>query len=519
MSKGSGIVFPVLTALVAMSVLAAQPASNGDAVKVSAQWSEVVGVSKTVPTTQLLASKFTLRDSPQRKAVLKALRDLRTDDTRLQLWYSVVNQAVPELKEPTATETFWDFKYMDPLVADFYANTSGKHHLNIGTVPRWMFNLPSVELPTDPGASFYPYTKDTKSELLKDPSGRQFAEYQSRIFQWYTRGGFTDELGRYHKSGHHYTIDYLLVTNEPDFENRITVEQYTRIYDAVVLAIRKIDPNVQFFGPEVSGAEVPWARYFLNGKNHNPDVLPLQYFSFHNYVDTPNDPEVWQTKLFTAPAPANPTDGAAAFAFTDRIREVMKIRDELSPKTIIILDELGTFNIVKPGEDSCQNDEPYPAYNPRYWVAMGANWAVTFIAAEKLDIPLISMSQMVGYPTQCHSISMVNDLTVHPNAHYWVLSLLNDNFHPGDKLVRTESSSPEIVAQASITPRGRKILLVNTTNRAIIVDVATSFATAGIRTQVVDDASGEQPPRKERKPGNQIALAPFATAVISEGAK
>jgi len=34
--------------------------------------------------------------------------------------------------------------------------------------------------------------------------------------------------------------------NEPDFENKLNVEQYTRIWDAVAEAIHKIDPDVQF---------------------------------------------------------------------------------------------------------------------------------------------------------------------------------------------------------------------------------------------------------------------------------
>ncbi len=239
-------------------------------VKVATDWNNVTGVSVTVPTTQILAHAYTLRDSPIHDQLFKALRDLHTDNTRLQFWYSVTRQAVLEQKEPSATETFWDFQYSDPLVAEYYANTSGKHHLNITTIPRWMFNVPALEVPKDPKASFYPYTDDTTGALLKDPTGRQIAEYQARIYQWYAKGGFTDEAGKLHKSDHHYKIDYWDVLNEPDFENKITVEQFTKIYDAVTEAIHRIDPDVQFLAPEVSGAEIPWARYFLDPKNHKP---------------------------------------------------------------------------------------------------------------------------------------------------------------------------------------------------------------------------------------------------------
>ena len=138
-----------------------------------------------------------LRDN---KPLLAALRDLHTDATRVQLWFSVPNQAVAELREPGAGRTFWDFRYMDPVVIDFFANTSGRRHVNIGTIPRWMFNVPPVDLPGDPAASFYGYTRGTAGGLLKDPTGRQFGEYQARLFQWYTEGGFTDEVGKWHES-------------------------------------------------------------------------------------------------------------------------------------------------------------------------------------------------------------------------------------------------------------------------------------------------------------------------------
>lgn len=496
------------------SLCFAQAAANGNVGSVNAQWSHVEKVSVTVPTTQILAHKFTLRSSRMHDPEFRALKNLHTDDTRLQLWFSVVNQAVAELKPPTETQTFWDFQYMDPLVADYYANTTGKHHINMGTIPRWMFKVPSVKLPSDPGASFYQYTDGTSGDLLKDPSGRQFAEYQARLFEWYAKGGFTDELGKFHKSGHHYKIDYWGVLNEPDFENKITVEQYTKIYDAVTEAIHEIDPNVEFFGPEVSGAEIQWEKYFLNPKNHAPSALPLKWFVFHNYVNTNNAPANWQADLFTNAA-SSETDGASADAFAKRIREVMKIRDELSPDTKLIVDESGTFDLVKPGDDSCRAATPYNAYNPLYWNANGANWAYNFITAERLGLYMMSVSQMDGYPTQCPSISEMDYETKRPNSHYWVLKLVNDNFGPGDKLVPTQSSTTDVRAQGSITRAGRKLLLVNTSNHDVTLDLAQSYKSSALHATIVDEKSGEQAPRWERLTGGHITLAPFAVAVVS----
>lgn len=518
MRKCIGILFTSITALVAAPALVGLLPAQETSTAVSAKWNEVTRVTQTVPTTQILAHKYTLPESPVHDALFKALRELHTNDTRLQLWYSVANQAVPELKEPTLTETFWDFRHADQLMADFYANTTGKRHINMGTIPRWMFNVAPIQMPSDAGASIYPYTDGTRGELLKDPSGRQFAEYQVRIYQWYTQGGFTDELGKFHKSGYHYKIDFWDVLNEPDFENHITVEQYTRIYDSVTEAIHKIDPNVQFFGPEVSGSEVPWAKYFLDARNHKPGAMPIEWFTFHNYVEAKNEPDTWQEKFFTGP-PKNDTDGAPARALVERTREVMKIRDDLSPNTKVILDEMGTFNDVKEGEEACRADEPYQAYLPLYWNAEGANWAYIFIASERLGLPLLSVSQMIGYPTQCPSISMFDKDTARPNAHYWVLSLINSHFAPGDKLVPTQSVSADIEAQALITPRGRKLLLVNTSNRTITVDLGGAFKARKLNSEVVDELSGEQAPRKESLTDQHIKLAPFAVAVVTQKSK
>ena len=49
---------------------------------------------------------------------------------------------------------------------------------------------------------------------------------------------------------------------------------------------------------------------------------------------------------------------------------------------------------------------------------------------------MIGESQLVGYPSQFPSVSMIDWKNGKPNARYWVLSLLKDNFHPGDQWSR-----------------------------------------------------------------------------------
>jgi hypothetical protein len=83
---------------------------------------------------------------------------------------------------------------------------------------------------------------------LRDPSMKEVSDYYARLVSWYTQGGFTDELGRRHDSGHHYKIDYWEILNEPEYEHAITPQTYTRLYDAVVTAIRHVNPQIKFVG-------------------------------------------------------------------------------------------------------------------------------------------------------------------------------------------------------------------------------------------------------------------------------
>ena len=50
---------------------------------------------------------------------------------------------------------------------------------------------------------------------FRDPSFKEVADYYACGVSWCTKGGFKDELGVWHPSGHHYKIDYWEVLNEP----------------------------------------------------------------------------------------------------------------------------------------------------------------------------------------------------------------------------------------------------------------------------------------------------------------
>ena len=142
-------------------------------------------------------------------------------------------------------------------------------------------------------------------------------------------------------------------------------------------------------------------------------------------------------------------------------------------------------------------------------------YAYLYIELAKLGIDVIGESQLVGYPSQFPSVSMMDWTNGKPNARYWVLKLIRDNFHPGDKFVETKlgQDTSDIAAQGIITPSGKKLLLLNKRNR--IVDVELPPGTQRVGVSAVDEATGDGPARVTEQSGSSLRLAPFSVAVVS----
>src|ERR1019366_505493 len=95
-----------------------------------------------------------------------------------------------------------------------------------------------------------------------------------------------------------------------------------------------------------------------------------------------------------------------------------------------------------------------------------------YVELSRLQIDIIGESQLVGYPTQYPSVSMMNWTNNKPNARFQVLKLIKDYFHPGDTLVATDLGGPawaDVEAQAFLTHGGRKLLLANKRDLAVEV--------------------------------------------------
>ena len=143
-----------------------------------------------------------------------------------------------------------------------------------------------------------------------------------------------------------------------------------------------------------------------------------------------------------------------------------RLRKRLSPQTGTTVDELGCIS----ADDGGQSD-PHHVTKPipnSYWNLCGATYAYVFGNLASLGIDVAGESQLVGYPTQFPSVSMVDWNTGLPNARFRILELLKNNFGPGDKIVETKSGSPYVYALGFIARNGtHKLLLINKRNRDI----------------------------------------------------
>ena len=108
-----------------------------------------------------------------------------------------------------------------------------------------------------------------------------------------------------------------------------------------------------------------------------------------------------------------------------------------------------------------------------YWNLCSAVYAYVFGNLASLGIDVAGESQLVGYPTQFPSVSMVDWNTGAPNARFRVLQLLKSNFGPGDKIVSSVNPSPYVYSLAFLCKDGqRKLLLVNKRDRNIEIGVS-----------------------------------------------
>jgi len=470
--------------------------------KLTIHWDKIQRVSKTTATLQVVVNPPLRHGTPVHDNAFGALHDLRADYVRFVPWLPYPKLGVAELDPPQQGKTSWDFSLIDPIVSDFLEATKGHPVvLNFSTIPQWMFKTEKpVPYPADANAVVWNYEQ---GQELRDANPQQVADYYARLLAWYTQGGFTDELGKRQESGHHFTIPIWEVLNEVEAEHQMSPEFYTLIYDAVVTAMLRVQPQTKFVGLALAypGGNPRFFEYFLDHRNHQPGVS-LDYISYHFYASpTPGEsPEVQQYTFF-----------AQADGFLNVVRYVESIRQRLSPDTRTMINEVGSIR-------DNDNDSSPTVNGPRqipasYWHLSGALYAYLYAELTRIGIDVVGESQLVGYPTQFPSVSMVDWETGKPNPRFRVLQLIHDNFGPGDRIVEMEISDPYVAALAVVTPSGQhRLLLINKREQPVELPIAGA---ANAQEQFVDMSTGSAAPVSRKLASDKVTLGGFSVAVLT----
>jgi hypothetical protein len=140
------------------------------------------------------------------------------------------------------------------MLEDFLDATEGHSSImSFSTQPIWLFKQDAPHIYPD-NASLTDWRYSDGTELVDD-SMQALGDYYGRLIAWYTDGGFIDEYGRKHTSGFEYNWGYTEIFNEVDAEHHMTVEYYTRTYDAVIQGIRRHTNNydMKYVGLAIGG--------------------------------------------------------------------------------------------------------------------------------------------------------------------------------------------------------------------------------------------------------------------------
>ena len=193
-------------------------------------WEKAPSLGKitTVPSLQVVAHGALMRDSPIHDRLFDFLRDLGASRVRYVPWLPTPRLGVAELDPPTATKTSWNFTLLDEQFMDVWDavatgrnDHSGDNMIpNFSTPPTWLYDDKkwgyNTECTSDNHCTYHGYERGTAPASAH--GGLQaLGDYYGRLLSWYTRGGFTDELGVEHKSGLFLNITTWEVYNEPDY--------------------------------------------------------------------------------------------------------------------------------------------------------------------------------------------------------------------------------------------------------------------------------------------------------------
>jgi hypothetical protein len=220
--------------------------------------------------------------------------------------------------------------------------------------------------------------------------------------------------------------------------------------------------------------------YAVPGADESPEIQPITYFY-------------------------------QADKFLEVVGYIESMRKHFTPKTGTMVNEIGTML----PEDWLQNGPKYvfKPIRPSYWNLSGAIYAYVFAGLAGKGIDEAAESAVPCSPGLWATAAMTDWETGQPNARFWALKLIHDNFQPGDSIVNAESSSGLVMTQGYITRSGeRKLLIVNKRDNEISLKLSEA---EGGELEVVDQTTASNPPASIKIDGQSIKLGGLAVAVVT----
>lgn len=390
------------------------------------------------------AADITPSTALRAQTALDLLTNWKSPMVRLHLGFRQAGTNDP-IVLPESVQGNWDFTLLDATIQHLRDHNI-TFFLDVRTAPPWMFDA---------------------NGQLPDAEFSAFATYMARLVGWYNKGGFTDDKGKFHASGHTGWVHVWEIWNEPksgwdipgNVKNRaaapwMTPDRYANLYDVTEAAMKAVDPTILTGGPAINSyPDIPYLLTFIK------DVqAPLDFFSMHFYAaNSYTEPD---TSVFNA---------VYGPRFLQRLIAVHKMLQQYKPGQNIPIwvdelnfDEASTFPIDLRGTSPVS----YPFI------------ASAYVTAQYQGVALLDEFTLTS-DAQFGLIDITTNQSYRP---YWLYRLLAQEFPPGSTLLPvTVDARSGNVALAAIAPDGQSLrLLVANLTAAHATDVSGAGVTRTI---------------------------------------
>jgi hypothetical protein len=320
---------------------------------------------------------------------------------------------------PEAQRGDWNFSVPDAAIAHLRAQGTS-FVLNVRSAPPWMFDasghLPRQNFPL-------------------------FARYMARLVGWYNKGGFTDDNGIYHASGHSEWVHTWEIWNEPSSGGEIPVyvanrnalymspQDYALMYSEVVAAMRAVDPTIVAGGPALSGHSAQAFTWYLS--NFLLDATqPISFVSFHFYpTENRQEPDQAVLQNFSQ-------------SYGQYISAVQAMMRQIHKNIPLWIDELG-FNAYA-----------RLPIDPRGTSLIGYAFVADVFTQSVAD----GVTQVNEFPFVGDAqLGLIDIKSAQPYRTYWLYVMMSQAFPPGSQIMLNTRLPSGVTAIAAISPDRSKL--------------------------------------------------------------